>query len=288
MTLESNFPVKEVLFHVQTSHYSRFFFFLDSHPLVESVVKVTRGNTRKTRTHFLVAETEEPFELLQEVFKSHGKIRALRACYFTSRKTTDFSELLEPNQYKGQTLRLHCFPKSLSEELKEKLPLAVDLHHRNFTHILSVVHNEHTEEFNWAVVPKELYFPVSSESTNAEGASCKAYYKIEEALLLSKSLVDPSWKGLDIGAAPGGWTGYLAKTINYVAAVDPGDLDPLVKALPNVCHFQARIEDCLIELKEKGLYDVIVCDINAGVQQSAKIILSALSCLKPDAVCHCV
>ena len=45
------------------------------------------------------------------------------------------------------------------------------------------------------------------------------------------------------GAAPGGWTGYLAGRVQRVIAVDPADLDPAVLALPNVTHLRMKSED---------------------------------------------
>lgn len=45
------------------------------------------------------------------------------------------------------------------------------------------------------------------------------------------------------GAAPGGWTGYLARQVQRVIAVDPADLDPAVLSLDNVYHLRMKSED---------------------------------------------
>ncbi|CAN0568477.1 unnamed protein product, partial [Ectocarpus sp. 12 AP-2014] len=47
---------------------------------------------------------------------------------------------------------------------------------------------------------------------------------------------------IDIGAAPGGWTSFLASKCRRVLSVDPAELDPAVLALPNVVHVQKPIE----------------------------------------------
>ena len=48
---------------------------------------------------------------------------------------------------------------------------------------------------------------------------------------------------IDLGAAPGSWTAELADTYSCVIAVDPGQLDPLVLAKPNVHHVQLKSSD---------------------------------------------
>ena len=51
------------------------------------------------------------------------------------------------------------------------------------------------------------------------------------------------------GAAPGGWTGYLAGRAGRVIAVDPADLDPTVLALPNVTHLRMKSENAGVAIK---------------------------------------
>lgn len=47
--------------------------------------------------------------------------------------------------------------------------------------------------------------------------------------------------GVDVGAAPGGWTRFLALACSTVYAIDPADMDPDVLALPNVTHIKGRV-----------------------------------------------
>jgi FtsJ-like methyltransferase len=66
------------------------------------------------------------------------------------------------------------------------------------------------------------------------------------------------------GAAPGGWTQFLAGLSTQVVAIDPADLDPDVAALPNVKHFKCTSEvaaPLLLGLSE-GRADLLTCDMN--------------------------
>ncbi|CAB1104197.1 unnamed protein product [Ectocarpus sp. CCAP 1310/34] len=60
---------------------------------------------------------------------------------------------------------------------------------------------------------------------------------------------------IDIGAAPGGWTSFLASKCRRVLSVDPAELDPAVLALPNVVHVQQ-----LIEAAEGTLHELLAED----------------------------
>ena len=78
----------------------------------------------------------------------------------------------------------------------------------------------------------------------------RAELKIAEALqLLSSSdhdhLFSSPLLALDVGAAPGGWTGHLASLDLCpvsVIAVDPGSLDPQLLGLKNIKHLACKAE----------------------------------------------
>lgn len=54
---------------------------------------------------------------------------------------------------------------------------------------------------------------------------------------------------IDVGAAPGGWSSYLADNCGYeVIAIDPAELHPDVAARPGVHHIKARSTDALQEI----------------------------------------
>ena len=78
------------------------------------------------------------------------------------------------------------------------------------------------------------------------------------------------------GAAPGGWTGYLARRVQRVIAVDPADLDPAVLALANVTHLRMKSEDAGAEIlrSAQGLQQLTApCKLMAGLGGGAISIL---------------
>merc|ERR1712232_858991 len=103
------------------------------------------------------------------------------------------------------------------------------------------------------------------------GALCRAFFKLDEALLRFPSIciLEPGGTALDIGASPGGWTQVLASRVGKdgrVFAVDPGALtiDPLPAS---VTHLQAKLEDAVTQLiacleAEGRKLDAVVCDAN--------------------------
>ncbi len=67
------------------------------------------------------------------------------------------------------------------------------------------------------------------------------------------------------GAAPGGWTAFLAQRMQRVVAIDPAQLDTRALQLPNVVHLQRKAEDTLPQLAEltgDAGVDLVVCDMN--------------------------
>ena len=83
------------------------------------------------------------------------------------------------------------------------------------------------------------------------------------------------------GAAPGGWTGYLARRVQRVIAVDPADLDPAVLALANVTHLRMKSEDAGAEIlrSARGLQQ-----LPAPFKLVAAPVEGAISALLPEAI----
>ncbi|CAN0312524.1 unnamed protein product, partial [Phaeothamnion confervicola] len=79
-------------------------------------------------------------------------------------------------------------------------------------------------------------------------AICRAWYKIDEVTRRAGILYDASWRAIDLGASPGGWTDFLAQRCATVVAVDPAHLAPAVAVLPNVVHVQKKAEDAHAEI----------------------------------------
>ena len=69
-----------------------------------------------------------------------------------------------------------------------------------------------------------------------------AVNKLREAMHVL-AITGGSGCAIDLGAAPGSWTALLAESYRCVIAVDPGELDPVVLARPNVHHVQLKSSD---------------------------------------------
>ncbi len=75
---------------------------------------------------------------------------------------------------------------------------------------------------------------------------------------------------LDVGAAPGGWSAYLATRCARVFAIDPGALAPPVA--DNVTHVPLRAEEATPTLAATGLrFQVYVCDMNVNPLACVKV-----------------
>jgi 23S rRNA (cytidine2498-2'-O)-methyltransferase len=72
-------------------------------------------------------------------------------------------------------------------------------------------------------------------------APSRAYAKIEEAIAWAQLPVERGQVALELGAAPGGALYALARRGLDVLGVDPGELAPVVGALPNVRHLHAKV-----------------------------------------------
>lgn len=105
------------------------------------------------------------------------------------------------------------------------------------------------------------------EEKNSDANICRAYLKLQEAFARYDQPLSPLKQNpvaLDCGAAPGGWTKYLAEEFDSpkVYSVDPGDLDPSVICMDGVEHLQMTIADALpIVKKDPNGIDLWVSDM---------------------------
>ncbi len=77
---------------------------------------------------------------------------------------------------------------------------------------------------------------------------------------------------LDLGAAPGGWTQVLAGHGMRVTAVDPGELDPRVAALPGVRSFRGTAQAFTRAGTEQ--FDAVVDDMRLDARESARLLVA--------------
>eukprot|EP01134_Creolimax_fragrantissima_P005207 CFRG5207T1 len=193
----------------------------------------------------------------------------------------------------------------------------------NYTKVAFLMHVPHEETDSYYTGFEDLQ--ISEDRDNIEHVAilrkalqCKpkqgekqvsrAYYKIEEvfrrteivdwmlessgqAPVAPQTAMDTSYDNgvaLDIGAAPGGWSYWLAARCSKVVAVDPGMLkEPIPE---NVIHVADRIENFLLpEMQAKpelggGLkFNLLVCDMNISPDDCMTIVSSAKELLAPNA-----
>ncbi|KAL7544851.1 hypothetical protein ACHAWF_008215 [Thalassiosira exigua] len=140
------------------------------------------------------------------------------------------------------------------------------------THTLSVIQID-SDAFLVGVAPAELSPPVV-DRVHASTDVCRAERKLSEAFERyrcdnTRSEVDDGYHpfsaagptpkrsgdpliAVDCGAAPGGWTKFLAErtSCDEVYAIDPGELDESVSSLPNVQHMKMTAKEAMPKLRE--------------------------------------
>ncbi|HEX2036393.1 MAG TPA: SAM-dependent methyltransferase [Chloroflexota bacterium] len=109
----------------------------------------------------------------------------------------------------------------------------------------------------------------------------RAEHKLAEALELFRVELRPGQRALDLGAAPGGWSHFLAERGVDVLAVDPAALDPRVETHPRVRHLRARAEALPLP---QAAFDLLVNDMVMDPADSARIMCAAAPSLKPHGV----
>ena len=110
----------------------------------------------------------------------------------------------------------------------------------------------------------------------------RAELKLREVIERFKLDLAPDARALDVGAAPGGWSKVLAESVAEVVAVDPGELDERVLALPNVTHMRVRAET-LLTAPDIGKFDIITDDMNMDPDASAQVLVDLAPLVKPGA-----
>ncbi|MEV3937416.1 SAM-dependent methyltransferase [Glycomyces sp. NPDC049804] len=112
----------------------------------------------------------------------------------------------------------------------------------------------------------------------------RAEFKLEELFKVYPidEGIEPKGTALDYGAAPGGWTRILASRGYATTAVDPGDLDPRVLALPGVRHERTTAGNFLRDSTDR--FDLIVNDMKMSPDRSSRLMVDSARLLKPFGV----
>jgi 23S rRNA (cytidine2498-2'-O)-methyltransferase len=113
---------------------------------------------------------------------------------------------------------------------------------------------------------------------------CRAEFKIEEACKVFKIELTNGMKALDLGAAPGGWTHFLAKQGLFVDAVDPANMDENVLRMNNVKHHKITAQE-FVKNRKAANYDILVNDMKIDTNKSVDIICEMSNQLKEGGVC---
>lgn len=138
---------------------------------------------------------------------------------------------------------------------------------------------------------------VARKAMTDAGAVCRAFHKIEEATARAGTSIEPTWRCVDVGAAPGGWTQWLSARLDVarggvVFAVDPAELgDFVVDGLPlppNVTHLKMRGEDAVKTVLDgypgdPCPVDFLACDANVSPTEATGIVSSFVPALRRGA-----
>jgi len=206
---------------------------------------------------------DNPLDALSFVKKLYSSYLSafINRYFITNSRTKKLSDVLK---LQTGVIRVVAFPKSLEKEVLEILEKNnVKLSPTKFDQVLFIVRLK--DEYHYGLFPKE-YFVRKREFKTIS----RAYYKIAEAIDRFKIPINPEWKALDIGAAPGSWSDYLSQRVKLVVAVDPAELK--IKR-DNIIHIKKKIEDSFEDLERYKPFDLVTCDMNQDPREVAKILL---------------
>ena len=209
----------------------------------------------------------------------------------------------------GIIIRIHAHPFSFSGEILDfideqevfKLKKII-CSPTEFSHLLVAVRLDEAR-VGWGLFTKNEYKNVISRPGDGDPSPTfdlnfnRAELKIAEALQLlsieeSKFLFTNELLAVDVGAAPGGWTRYLATHRQEdvkVIAIDPAELDKEVEDLNNVAHLRLKAQ--MVEetgmLKQEGArllgdawrdkFRLLVCDANMDIRDTLRELVMPLS-----------
>jgi 23S rRNA (cytidine2498-2'-O)-methyltransferase len=112
-----------------------------------------------------------------------------------------------------------------------------------------------------------------------EGRISRSEFKLEELLQVFPVDLPHGGDALDLGASPGGWTHVLRTHGLRVWAVDPGDLDPRLRADAQVRHVRTTAGEFLRTTSRS--FAVVANDMRMEPTVSAQTMLDAARRLHP-------
>ncbi|WP_128893797.1 SAM-dependent methyltransferase [Longirhabdus pacifica] len=112
-----------------------------------------------------------------------------------------------------------------------------------------------------------------------KGQVSRAQFKLLEVLEMYDLVLPEGGEGLDLGAAPGGWTNVLIHKGMNVTAVDPALLHPSIKKHAQVRYVKETAQTFFKQTQSKP-YDIIVNDMRIDTYESVDIMMEAYDVLK--------
>lgn len=111
-----------------------------------------------------------------------------------------------------------------------------------------------------------------TEKAKKQGYPARSVFKLEE-IDRRCQLVKPGMRVLDLGAAPGSWTRFLAQRVGHQGAVFAVDLNPLrIPSAPPITAEQMDVlEVPLTVFSDRGPFDLVVSDIaphTSGIKEA--------------------
>ena len=144
----------------------------------------------------------------------------------------------------------------------------------NFTHCISAVEftSAGQKYVGWGVMEaKDVYIKPKSNDGSMD-KTCRAFYKLYEALHRFDVPLKEGMKAIDVGASPGGWTQCLVERGCTVFSIDPGKLTLSDEVMKNVVWLDglSSSEKVLKRLGEEAPFDIMVCDMNQMPDELAR------------------
>jgi len=222
---------------------------------------------------------------------------------------TFYSEL-RSHLPENSIIRTHAHPQQFSRDILDYIDGQEEFKKRNicssptnFSHLLVAVMLD-KERVGWGLYSIDQYKKTISRPgdgdrlPNFELNFNRAELKMAEAIqLLSEnemsSIFSDHLLAVDVGAAPGGWSGFLA---NYqkkvsVIAIDPAELDPSVDSLENILHLKHKAEVVsgedgkllarsgkeLVGERWREKFRLLVCDANMDIRDTVRELVLPLA-----------
>ena len=213
---------------------------------------------------------EDPITVLEGLSTRHGFQRCsgrLFAMDHLARGINNFYKDIKKRIPDNVVIRTHVHPQEFTKEILDYIDADEECSQRNiicsptnFSHVLVAVQMFRDGEadvlIGWGLYSLHQYKTVISRPGDGDPLPTfdlnfnRAELKIAEALQLlcprvSEAVFSRPLLALDVGAAPGGWTGFLAtRDPGHVSvlAIDPGQLSESVASLPNVRHLACKAE----------------------------------------------